>query len=303
MASGNGRTAASWFLKKDLVVGVGARDALEAGLIERAGFDFVFSSSLCVSASHGVPDASLLSMTQFLEAGRAMRQAVRIPVLADGDTGYGNEQNVIFAVRQFEEAGIAGMSIEDKQFPKENSLLRGGRHDLASVEEFAAKVEAAVDARRSRQFAVVARVEALVAGAGVEEALRRAYAYQAAGADLILIHSAARSPDEVLGFVGRWDGAAPLVLVPTNYPSLTEKDIRALKNVRMVIYANQPLRAAVRAQEELLAQIRRAGGIHSLGDRLVPVERIFELQGVPQMKKSERKYARMKEGQACPPSA
>ncbi len=276
--SRNGRKAApAWFAGKDLLVGVGARDALEARVIERAGFDFVWSSSLGISAAHAVPDASLLSMFHYLEAARYMREAVGIPVLADGDTGYGDERNVAYAVRQYESAGIAGICFEDKKFPKENSLLPDGRQDLAPLEEFGAKIEAAVGARRSAGFAVVARVEALVAGAGQEEALRRAHRYEEAGADLILIHSRSKEPDEVVEFVRAWDGAAPLVLVPTIYPSLTEKRIRALGKVRMVIYANQPMRAAVKAQEELLSEIRRAGGIHTIDDRMVPLGRIFEL--------------------------
>ena len=106
-------------------VGVGAGDALCAKLIERAGFDFIWSSSLCISASFAVPDANLISMSQYCEAARAMNEVVSIPIIADCDTGYGNANNVIYAVKKFEEAGIVGMSIEDKKFPKDNSLLEG----------------------------------------------------------------------------------------------------------------------------------------------------------------------------------
>ncbi len=270
----------SWFRRKDLLVGVGASDALEARLIEQAGFDFVWSSSLGISASHAVPDASLISMTQYLEAARSMREASGIPILADCDTGYGDERNAAYAVKLFEEAGIAGACFEDKTFPKENSLLPDGRQDLASAEEFASKLEAAVATRQSPQFAVVARVEALVAGWGMDEAMRRARRYEQAGADLILIHSRSSTPDEIQEFVGLWDGGVPLVLVPTRYPSLTERKIRTFDNkVRMVIYANQVLRAGVRAQEEILAEIRRAGGVHVIENRIAPLDHIFELQG------------------------
>lgn len=270
----------SWIDKKDLLVGMGARDALEAKLIEEAGFDFVWSSSLGISAAYGVPDASLVSMTQYLQAARAMREQVSIPILADCDTGYGNERNASYAVKLFEEAGIAGVCFEDKSFPKENSLLPDGRQNLEPKEEFARKVEAAVGARRASDFVVVARVEALVAGWGLEEALHRSRIYEEAGADLILIHSRSSSPDEIIEFANRWDGEIPLVLVPTLYPSLTEKRIRALGKVRVVIYANQALRAAVRAQQELLSEIRRAGGIHTVESFMVPMSRIFEIQGL-----------------------
>lgn len=276
--------------EKDLVIGVGARDALEAKIIEEAGFDFVWAGSLGVSATYAVPDASLISMSQFLEASRAMNEAIEIPIITDCDTGYGNANNVAYAVRRFEEAGIAGISIEDKKFPKDNSLLAGGRQDLASIEEFAGKIRAAVDTRRQQEFMVIARVEALIAGWGQDEAYRRASSYVEAGADCVLIHSKAKTPDEILEFVKNWDLPVPLVLVPTNYPSLTEQMVKDLKKVRLFIYANQPMRAAVKAQQDLLQEIKRAGGIHTIEDRMVPVSRVFELQGVPQMKERERKY-------------
>ncbi len=293
----------AWFSVDRLLVGVGARDALEARLIEEAGFDFVWSGSLAVSASYAVPDASLISMSQFLAAARSMREAVGIPVLADCDTGYGDERNAAYAVRLFEEAGVAGACFEDKLFPKENSLLPDGRQELAPAEDFARKIGAAVDARRSPDFAVVARVEALIAGWGQEEALRRAYAYADAGADLILIHSRRREPDEILEFVERWEGPVPLVLVPTTYPDLTEDRLRGLGKVRMVVYANQPLRAAVRAQEELLREIRRAGGVHTIDGRIVSLRRIFELQesGFARLLKAGRDLARGRT--VCSPSA
>jgi phosphonopyruvate hydrolase len=277
----------SWISKKDLLVGMGARDALEAKLIEEAGFDFVWSSSLGISAAYGVPDASLVSMTQYLQAARAMREQVDVPVLADCDTGYGNERNAAYAVKLFEEAGIAGVCFEDKSFPKENSLLPDGRQGLEDMEEFARKIESSVEARESSDFVVVARVEALIAGWGMEEALRRSRAYEEAGADLILIHSRSTSPDEIVDFANAWDGRIPLVLVPTLYPTLTERKIRALGKVRLVIYANQALRAAVRAQQELLSEIRRAGGIHTVESFMVPLARIFEIQGA-QKKMSPR---------------
>lgn len=276
-----------WILRKDLLVGMGARDALEAKLIEEAGFDFIWSSSLGISAAYGVPDASLVSMNQYLQAARAMREQVDLPVLADCDTGYGNGRNAAYAVKLFEEAGIAGACFEDKIFPKENSLLPDGRQNLEETEEFARKIAAAVEARKSSDFAVVARIEALIAGWGMEEALKRGRAYEEAGADLLLIHSRSSTPDEVVEFARSWDGRIPLVLVPTVYPTLTEKRIRALGKVRLVIYANQALRAAVRAQQELLSEIRRAGGIHTVDSFMVPLARIFEIQGA-QKKPSPR---------------
>lgn len=274
----------------ELLVGVGACNALEARLIESAGFDFIWSSGFAISASYALPDASIVSMTELLEATRAICGRINIPVVADCDTGFGNANNVIYAVDEFQKAGAAAISIEDKKFPKDTSLLPGGRQHLVSIEEFSGKVRAAVDARQDSDLVIIARTEALIAGWGVEEALSRAHHYAEAGADCILVHSKSKTPDEVVEFVERWDGAAPVVIVPTSYPSLTEKDVRRLGKIQLVIYANQPLRAAVKAQEELLAEMKRAGGIHTIDDRMVPVSRIFDLQGVTRMKENESKY-------------
>jgi phosphonopyruvate hydrolase len=274
----------------ELLAGVGACNALEARLIENAGFDFIWASGFAISASYALPDASIISMTELLAATRAMCGRINIPVVCDCDTGFGNANNVIYAVDEFQKAGAAAISIEDKKFPKDTSLLPGGRQELVSIEEFSGKIRAAVDARQGSDLVIIARTEALIAGWGVEEALSRAHHYSEAGADFILVHSKSETPDEVVEFVKRWDAAAPLVIVPTSYPSLTEKEVRRLGKIQLVIYANQPLRAAVKAQEELLAEMKRAGGIHTIDDRMVPVSHIFDLQGVTRMKENETKY-------------
>jgi len=278
--------------EKDIIIGIGARDALDAKLIERAGFDFIWSSSLGVSASYAVPDANLISMKQYLEAARAMDEVVSIPIIADCDTGYGNVNNLIYAVKLFEGAGIAAISIEDKKFPKDNSLLAGGRQELAPIEEFVGKIMASKETQRTKDFMVIARVEALIAGWGQEEAQKRAHRYVEAGADCILIHSKAKSPNEIIEFVKCWDMPVPLVLVPTTYPSLTEKIIKKMGKVKIVIYANQPLRAGIKAEELLLEKIKETGGIHTIDHMMVPIPYVFELQGVPKMKENEKKYLR-----------
>jgi phosphoenolpyruvate phosphomutase len=291
MTTKNKLTRMREFLNRPGVAeGVGAGDALCAKLIERAGFDFIWSSSLCVSASFAVPDANLISMSQYCEAARSMNEVISLPIIADGDTGYGNANNVIYAVKRFEEAGIVGMSIEDKKFPKDNSLLEGGRQELASIEEFVGKIKAAKDHQKNEAFIVIARVEALIAGWGQAEAMKRSLRYVEAGADAILIHSKQKEPNEILEFIRSWDHPAPLVLVPTNYPSLTLREVERLKKVKLFIYANQPMRASVKAQEALLAEIKRAGGIHTIDSMMVPVSHIFDLQGVPAMKEDEKKY-------------
>ncbi len=265
--------------ERPLLAGVGARDALDALLIQNAGFDFVWASSFCVSMAHCVPDASILSMTQFLETARAMNEVVRIPIVYDADTGYGGEANVAYTVRRLEEADMAAVCIEDKVFPKQSSLLPGGEHPLLPAEDFARKIRAARSARQRGELVVIARTEALIAGLGQEEALRRAAVYDEAGADMILFHSKSKTPAEIVECVKAWNGKAPVVLVPTNYPELTEPRMEALGKVKMVIYGNQTVRAAVKAVESVLQEIRAARGAHTVEDRMASVNRLFALQG------------------------
>ena len=280
------------FLQPNPVVIIAAHNPLGARLAERAGFDGVWASGFELSASYGVPDASLLSMTQHLDMLRAIADAVDLPVVADIDTGYGNAVNVVHAVRQYDRAGAAAVVIEDKKFPKTTSLLESGRQTLVPIEEFEGKVAAAVDARRDSPLMVIARTEALIAGLGQDEALQRAHHYAEAGADAILIHSKSRTPDEVIGFVEAWERETPLVLVPTNYPSLTEARIAELGKVKLVVYGNHTVRAIVTALEQVYAQIRKDGGVLGVEDRIATVAEVFELQGYEELGRLESRFLR-----------
>lgn len=165
----------------------------------------------------------------------------------------------------------------------------GGRQHLAPIEEFQGKIRAAKDTQKSEDFIVIARVEALIAGWGQKEALKRARAYVDAGADAILIHSKKSTPDEVVEFIKHFKNCRPVVFVPTTYPMITIKELEELK-VKMVIYANQSLRAAVKAMEDVFEEIKRTGCICTIEDKIVPVKHIFELQGTLEMKEKEGKY-------------
>ena len=176
-------------------------------------------------------------------------------------------------------------------FPKDTSLLAGGRQELVRIEEFQGKIEAARAARRG-DLVVIARVEALIAGQGQEEARRRGEAYAEAGADAVLIHSKQKTPDEIVEFARNWRLEVPLVIVPTAYPQLTEDRIAELGKIRLVIYGNHAIRAAVTEMERVFARIREDRGIQNVDNEIVPVTHIFELQGVPDMKAREKKFLR-----------
>ncbi|HVC56573.1 MAG TPA: phosphonopyruvate hydrolase [Stellaceae bacterium] len=275
-----------------LVTVMAAHNPLSARLAEEAGFDGIWASGFELSAAYGVPDASLLSMTQHLEMTRAIVEQVGIPLIADLDTGYGNAINVAHVVGAYARAGAAAVVIEDKTFPKDTSLLAGGRQELVRTPEFQGKIEAARAAGAAHGLVVIARTEALIADLGIDEALRRGAAYAEAGADLVLIHSKQKTPDEIVAFTARWPGRVPLVIIPTAYPQLTEAKIRALGKIAIVIYANHAVRAAVGAMREVFAAIRRDGGIDQVEGRIASVEDIFALQRVERMKADEKKYLR-----------
>lgn len=269
-----------------------AHSPLSARLAEEAGFDAIWASGFELSALFGVPDMSIVSMSQHLEMVRAIAASTALPVIADIDTGFGNALNVCHAVRAYEAAGAAAVVIEDKTFPKVSSLTAGGRHDLTRAEEFQGKLEAALEARRNADFCVIARTEALIAGLGEEEAILRAKAYEAAGAQMILIHSKQSSSAEIESFARRWDGKAPLVIVPTSYPELSEKHIRDLGTIAMVIYANHGIRACVTAMQQVFKRIRSDGGIARADRDIVSVSEIFRLQGMEEALRWEKRYLR-----------
>jgi phosphoenolpyruvate phosphomutase len=265
---------------------------LSAMLVEEAGFDGIWASGFELSALYGLPDISLISMTQHLEMMRAMADRSSLPIVADIDTGFGNALNVMHAVRQYEAAGAAAVVIEDKTFPKVTSLIAGGRQELLPIAEFQGKIEAALAARRDPDFLIIARDEALIAGLGQDEALRRAAAYEEAGADMILIHSKQKTPDEIETFSRGWKGKVPLVIVPTAYPELDATRITALGNIGMVIYGNHAIRASVTAMRQVFAQIRKDGGISNAHQQVVAVEEIFRLQDMDGVKAAEKKFLR-----------
>jgi phosphoenolpyruvate phosphomutase len=274
----------------DLVHVMAAHSPLSARLAEEAGFDGIWASGFELSALYGLPDVSLVTMTQHLDMVRAMADRCALPIVADIDTGFGNAVNVVYAVEQYERAGAAAVVIEDKTFPKVTSLAADGRQELVRVEEFQGKIDAACATRRSKDFLVIGRTEALIAGLGQAEAIRRAAAYEEAGADMILVHSKQKTSDEVEGFVRAWSGKAPIVLVPTAYPEMNAERIRKLGKIKMVIYGNHALRASVTAMQQVFARIRQDGGIHNVHNNLVSVEEIFRLQGMDRMKADERRF-------------
>ena len=266
----------------------GAYDAMSAKLVENSGFDAIWAGSFSISAINAVPDASILTMTEFFDAASKMVYACNIPVIADCDTGYGGPDNVRHLVKKYENAGIAGISIEDKTFPKQNSLLEDGNNTLLSEKDFVTKILAANEAKQNKTFAIIARVEALISGIGMKQALKRADAYEKAGADLILIHSKKITPEEIFEFSDSWKGNIPLVVIPTTYYSVNVDELIEHK-IKMVIYANQTLRAAHFAVSKLLKEMRDSNNMSKLQKQMSSMDDIFKLQEMYDLKTLEEK--------------
>jgi phosphoenolpyruvate phosphomutase len=266
-----------------------AHNGLSARIVREAGFKGIWASGLSISAQFGVRDNNEASWTQVVEVLEFMADASDLPILLDGDTGYGNFNNMRRLVRKLEQRGIAGVCIEDKQFPKTNSFLNGERQPLADIEEFVGKIAAGKDTQQDANFCIVARVEALIAGWGMEEALRRAEAYRLAGADAILIHSKLSKPDEIVTFAKEWARRSPLVIVPTRYYS-TPTEVFRQAGISTVIWANHLVRSAVSAMQSVAKEIFESQTLVNVEDRIAPVNEIFRLQDADEYSAAERLY-------------
>lgn len=266
-----------------------AHNGLSARIVREAGFKGIWASGLTISAQFGVRDNNEASWTQVVDMLEFMADASDLPILLDGDTGYGNFNNMRRLVRKLEQRGIAGVCIEDKQFPKTNSFLNGERQPLADIEEFVGKIAAGKDTQQDASFSIVARVEALIAGWGMDEALRRAEAYRLAGADAILIHSKLSKPDEIVTFAKEWARRSPLVIVPTRYYS-TPTEVFRQAGISTVIWANHLLRAAASAMQGVAKEIFESQTLVNVEDRIVSVNEIFRLQDADEYSAAERIY-------------
>jgi phosphoenolpyruvate phosphomutase len=266
-----------------------AHNGLSAKIAEEAGFEGIWGSGLSISAALGVRDNNEASWTQVLEVVEFMADATHVPILLDGDTGYGNFNSARRLVMKLEQRGVAGVCMEDKIFPKTNSFLRSTAQPLADMEEFAGKIRAAKEAQRDDDFVVVARVEALIAGHGMEEALKRGEAYRKAGADAVLIHSRERHPDEILQFKKEWGDRLPLVIVPTKYYT-TPTDIFREAGFKIVIWANHLMRSGLSAMQAAARQIHASQTLMGVEEKVATLAEVFRLQGESELEQAEKAY-------------
>lgn len=278
-------------LDTQTVVLPGAFNALTAMQIERAGFTACYVSGAALAAARGLPDIGLLSLPEVSADAAAIARAVTIPAIVDADTGFGPPLVVMRAVNAFEQAGLAGMQLEDQELPKKCGHLAGKR--LVSTGEMAGKIRAARDARRDPDFFIIARTDAR-AVEGLEAAVRRAQAYIDAGADAIF-PEALESADEFRAFaaqLAKEGGKVPLVANMTEFGKTPYLSVREFEDLgyRLVLFPVTALRMAAKAVDQMLVELRHRGSQRALLDRMQSRQQLYDLLRYPEYEQREREF-------------
>jgi 2,3-dimethylmalate lyase len=278
------------------ILAPGAYDALSARMIEQAGFPAVYMTGFGTSASLlGRPDVGLLTMSQMVDNARRIAQAVEVPVIADADTGYGNPLNVIRTVQEYERAGVSAIHIEDQVTPKKCGHMENKQ--VISAAEMTEKIRAAVEARRSGDFLIIARTDAR-ASEGLDSALRRARAYHEAGADILFVE--APQSEEEVAQIARAFPNVPLLFNWAEGGKTPPLPLARLKELgyRIVIFPISTLLAAAKAIRAALAEIKAQGTpAHMFPDRTA-FQEFNEMIGLREIQELEKRFA-TKAGQSA----
>jgi methylisocitrate lyase len=284
-------------IDKQTVMLPGAFNALTAIQIERAGFGAVYVSGAALSAARGLPDLGLLTMTEVLADASTIAHAVSIPALADVDTGFGPAMTVMRTVREFEQAGVAGIQLEDQDNPKKCGHLSGKR--LVSPQEMVGKILAATEARRDKDFLIVARTDARGVE-GLEATVQRAHAYVEAGADAIF-PEALESAEEFRTFaqqLAKHGAKVPLVANMTEFgktPYLSFSEFEDL-GYRLVLFPVTTLRVTTKAVEEILRELKTHGSQRDLLGQMHTRQQLYELLQYEEYERRERSFRTTDDG-------
>ncbi|MGH1439500.1 MAG: aminotransferase class V-fold PLP-dependent enzyme [Cellvibrionaceae bacterium] len=265
---------------------VGCGNAIDAKYAEKHGFDAVWASGLCISAAAGLPDAGIITMTENLKVVSEINRATYLPIIADCDTGFGDVDNTIHMVKEYRRAGIAAVCIEDKVFPKTNSFT--GNHKQVTINEFSTKIKAAKAYSSDGEILIFARIESLISGAGMSDAISRAEAYAQSGADAILIHSKKHDPEEIVNFCNIWTRKnidIPIIVVPTTYYKVKKEELENI-GVAMVIYANQGLRASIKAVDETFSRIKNDNSTESIEKDIGSLSELLSISGTDSLQRN-----------------
>lgn len=274
-------------LRDNALMAAGAFGPMPAKLAEQAGFEAVYMPGGGTALSRlGVADLGLITLTEMVDNAANIAQAVKVPVIADADTGFGNSLNVQRTVREYERAGVAAIHLEDQAFPKRCGSLSGKM--LVPLEEAAQKIRAAVAARLDPDFIIIARSDALSVG-GMDEITRRGQAYMAAGADMLFIESP-RNLDEIAEIPKRLPGAH-LFNLPTSgrTPYLSVDEVSRL-GYKLMILPNFLTLAAIKTMTEVLTEIRSTGSVVGILGRCATFDEFTSLGGLQHFEELERKF-------------
>lgn len=273
---------------KPLVRFLDLHNGLSGLIIEKIGidtpdgrkeFDGMWASSLTDSTAKGKPDIEAVDTSARMTTLNEVLEVTTKPIIYDGDTG-GKTEHFVFTVRTLERLGVSAIIIEDKTGLKKNSLFGTEvAQTQETIESFSDKIRMGKEAQQTDDFMIIARLESLILGKGIDHAMERAEAFIAAGADGIMIHSREKTPDEIFEFCERYnklENRKPLIAVPSSYNTTTEKELEA-RGVNVVIYANQLLRSAYPAMMETALSILEHGRSAECDARMMPIKEILEL--------------------------
>jgi len=287
----NSRQTLKRLLQRDeLLVAPGCFDGLSARLVEEAGFEAAYLSGGAVARSMGIPDIGLVTMSETIERACQVVSAVKLPIIADADTGYGNAVNLVRTVREFERAGVAAIHIEDQITPKRCGHLDG--KEVISITEMANKLEAALAARTDENFCIIARTDARGVH-GLDDAIERARVFAQLGVDAIFVE-APQSEEELADIPRRLPGVPLLVNVfkGGKTPMLPMKHLQAM-GYRIAIYPSETQRAAIHSMRRALTTLKHEGSTESIDDSLTTFKERDKVVGLDDWQKIEKKYLRV----------
>ena len=273
---------------KGLITAMEAHSGLTGLIVEKTSipengglkqFDAMWISSLCDSTDKGKPDIELVDMTSRFRTIDDIMEVTTKPIIFDADTG-GLKEHFTYTVRTLERMGVSMVIIEDKMGLKKNSLFGTEvKQTQDSIENFSAKIKAGKLAQKSKDFMICARIESLILEQGMEDALKRAFAFTKAGADAIMIHSRKKEPDEIFEFIEKFrkkDQTTPLVVVPTSFNTVKEEEFQK-RGVNIVIYANQLIRAGFPAMQNVAKKILKNHRAKEVDDECISIKEIITL--------------------------
>lgn len=256
------------------LVGVGVQDALTACLVEGAGFDIAWVGSFEASTYRRLPDVNLITSTEMADSVRAVRSGCTLPVFVDADNGYGSDEAAIRALDLFAAAGASAMCLEDNAYPKRNSLYSLRERALEEREVFATRI--ARLSGRGLDVRIIARTEALVAGLGSDEAVRRLETYAEAGAHALFVQTNAEHAGQLADVVQRLAGRLPFVVAPTVLPHLTADEFHEM-GANVVLFANVVSRAGIQGITRMLADLREGRSLGKISGHIADLGEVFRL--------------------------